>query len=78
MQPVKKQEAIIDKWGLEFDGDNNKLAVEDIVFRLERLQSQYGVSWKEVLDNFHLLVEGAAEKWYWLLIQTNYVTEWST
>lgn len=68
----------IDKWGLEFDGDSNRLAVEDFVFRLERLQAQYGVSWKEVLDNFHLLVKGAAEKWYWLFIQTNYVSEWST
>lgn len=68
----------IDKWGLQFDGDTNKLAVEDFVFRVERLQQQYNVSWKEVLDNFHLFMKGMAEKWYWLYIQTNYVTEWET
>lgn len=68
----------IDKWGLEFDADNNKLTARDFVFRLERLQSQYGVPWKDVLDNFHLLVKGNAEKWYWLFIQTNYVSQWAT
>lgn len=68
----------IDKWGLEFDGNTKKLAVEDFVFRVERLQKKYNASWEEVLDNFHLFVKGVAEKCYWLFIQTNYVSEWAT
>ncbi|GBO99563.1 hypothetical protein EVAR_70159_1 [Eumeta japonica] len=68
----------IDKWGLEFNGNSSKLAVEDFIFRIERFKHQYQVSWDDVMDNFHLFVKGAAEKWYWLFIQTNLVTEWET
>lgn len=66
----------IDKWNIVFDGNPDKLYVEDFVFRVEHLQRHHGCSWKEVIRDFHRLLRGDAEDWYWLTIDTKPIRGW--
>lgn len=66
----------VDRWGLQFDGDSSRLAVEVFIFRLEHMQSRYGLPWDEILRDFHLLLSGAAKNWFWLHIKTNADLNW--
>lgn len=66
----------VDRFGLRFDGNENHLSIESFVFRLEYCQRQYQIPWKEILDDFHLLVVGPALDWYWLHVETTRVTQW--
>lgn len=66
----------IDKWGLNFDGNNLRMSVEDFIFRLERLQAQYDIPLEELERDFHLLLSGPAKDWYWLFVQTNVGVKW--
>lgn len=66
----------IDKWNIVFDGNPEKLYVEDFVFRVEYLQRYHGCSWKEVIRDFHRLLKGGAEDWYWLTIDTKPIRGW--
>lgn len=66
----------VDKFGFKFDGNPSGLSVEDFVFRLEHLQSQYQITWEEIYSDFHLLVSDMARNWYWLQIKSKMVTDW--
>lgn len=68
----------VDKFGLEFKGGNDQLSVEEFIFRLEHMQRQYGIPWQEILRDFHLLVAGTVRQWYWALLQTTVISDWST
>ncbi|KAI8118546.1 hypothetical protein CVS40_9832 [Lucilia cuprina] len=46
----------IDKWGLIFDGNNLRMSVEDFIFRIERLQTQYETPVGRVRQRLHLLL----------------------
>ncbi|KAI8115899.1 hypothetical protein CVS40_11952 [Lucilia cuprina] len=66
----------IDKWGLIFDGNNLRMSVEDFIFRIERLQTQYEIPVEELERDFHLLLSGPAKDWYWLFVQTHFGVKW--
>lgn len=66
----------VDKLGLIFDGNSPNMDVEDFLFRLEHLQTQYCIPWSEIVRDFHLLMSGAAWKWYWLFLNENRNCEW--
>ncbi|KAH8404980.1 hypothetical protein KR215_002322, partial [Drosophila sulfurigaster] len=51
-------------------------AVEDFVFRIEFLQRQYQCPWREVLRDFHVLLEGRAREWYWMHVRHSRVDSW--
>ncbi|XP_041566041.1 uncharacterized protein LOC121467809 [Drosophila elegans] len=59
----------VEKWEIYFDGDPNKMMVEDFVFWVEFLRRQSRCSWDEVLDSFHHLVRGKAAEWYWQFVR---------
>lgn len=68
----------VDKFGLEFKGGNDQLSVEEFIFRLEHMQRQYRIPWQEILRDFHLLVAGTVKQWYWALLQTTVISDWTT
>jgi len=41
------------------------MTVESFLFRADRLQELYDLSRQQVFHEFHLLLTGAATKWYW-------------
>jgi len=40
------------------------MTIESFLFRVDRLQELYDLSRQQVLREFHLLLAGAATKWY--------------
>lgn len=66
----------IDKFGINFDGNVQRLTVEEFIFRLECLQAQYAIPWEEVLRDFRLLVSGPALEWFWHSQKTKYFRDW--
>lgn len=67
----------VDKFGINFDGNIQRLTIEEFIFRLECLQAQYAIPWEEVLRDFRLLVSGPALEWFWHSQKTRYFQEWS-
>jgi len=45
------------------------MIVESFLFRVDRLQELYDLSRQQVFREFHLLLAGAATKWYWQLME---------
>jgi len=45
------------------------MTVESFLFRFDRLQELYGLGHQEVFREFHILLTGAATKWYWQLME---------
>ncbi|KAH8236097.1 hypothetical protein KR032_002142, partial [Drosophila birchii] len=78
--PERREEAVrgvrIEKWEIFFDGDPNKLAVEDFVFRVEYLQRQSRCSWDQVLGSFYQLMRGQAAEWYWQFVRESPPQTW--
>lgn len=68
----------VEKFGVVFDGNQNKLSVDDFVFRVEHLQWSNQIPWNEVLRDFHLLVSGEAHEWYWLQVKGGKVPNWES
>lgn len=68
----------LDKWGLKFDGSNKTLTVEDFVFRVELLRTDYNCPWDVLLKGFHHLVTGNASSWFWAFRMKNPTYEWHT
>lgn len=66
----------VERFGLNFNGNRNRLAVEDFILRLEHLQLKYAIPWPEILKEFHLLVSETALDWYWLQVGGNNVHDW--
>lgn len=58
-------------WGLKFSGDRNSMPVGDFLFRIENLRQRYQVERQQILDNFHLLIEGKADEFYWEIIRSS-------
>jgi len=52
---------------LKFDGSGRGMTFESFLFRVDRLQELYGR--QQVFREFHLLLAGAATKWYWQLME---------
>lgn len=66
----------IDKFGLNFNGNTRQMSIDTFIFRLEHLQEQYKIPWSEVLRDFHVLVSGQAEEWFWLGVKTRQFCDW--
>jgi len=45
------------------------MTVESFLFHVDRLQELYDLSRQQVFREFHLLLAGAATKWYWQLMK---------
>ena len=45
--------------------------LERFLFRVETLQKKHNISGEELYANFHLLLEGQAQEWYWLYMEEN-------
>lgn len=56
-------------WSLKYDGSQKSIPVERFLFRVETLQKRHGISSDELYANFHLLLEGRAQEWYWLYME---------
>ncbi|KNC30758.1 hypothetical protein FF38_11769 [Lucilia cuprina] len=66
----------VDKWDISFDGDTDKLNIEDFIFRIEYLQKYHACPWRELCGEFHKLLKGDAKDWYWLLVQQKTIETW--
>ncbi|XP_062139335.1 uncharacterized protein LOC133847991 [Drosophila sulfurigaster albostrigata] len=66
----------LERWNVRFDGADSTHAVEDFVFCIEFLQRQYQCPWREVLRDFHVLLEGRAREWYWMHVRHSRVDSW--
>lgn len=47
------------------------MSIESFIFRIETLQKKNGLSHDQLLTNFHHLVSGPAERWYWQYLEEN-------
>lgn len=75
-QIFRSEKIRVERFGLRFDGNSNNLSVDDFIFRLEYLQTQYNMLWSEIIRDFHLLVTGPAGNWYWLWLNNNRTANW--
>ncbi|XP_036347598.1 uncharacterized protein LOC118756975 [Rhagoletis pomonella] len=65
------------KWQpILLQGQRDKITLEDFIFLLGHLRLQYGYSWEDMMREFHHLLAGDAQEWYWLFIKTNHVSDW--
>ncbi|KAI8116940.1 hypothetical protein CVS40_11085 [Lucilia cuprina] len=58
----------LEKWKIVYDGTGSVL---DFLFKVETLTSRTRCSDEHLLSNFHVLLEGRAEQWYWLFMKQN-------
>lgn len=58
----------LEKWRISYDGTGS---VSDFLFKVETLRNRSRCSDEHLLANFHVLVGGRAEKWYWLFMKQN-------
>lgn len=68
----------LDRWGICFDGTSKSISAEDFVFRVEILKRNYNLSWPDIIKNFHLLLGGIAQNWFWQFLRTNPRSDWRT
>ncbi|KAH8285834.1 hypothetical protein KR018_011996, partial [Drosophila ironensis] len=52
------------------------ISAEDFLFRVEHLQSRYGMPWADLMRDFHRLLADSAAEWYWLLIRSKPPRNW--
>lgn len=58
----------LEKWKISYDGVGS---VSDFLFKVETLCARTKCSDEHLLSNFHVLLEGKAENWYWLFTRQN-------
>uniref|UniRef100_A0A1B0GD97 Retrotransposon gag domain-containing protein n=1 Tax=Glossina morsitans morsitans TaxID=37546 RepID=A0A1B0GD97_GLOMM len=59
----------LNRWHLKFDGSGKGLTVESFIFRTERFRQQQHLSHEDLFAEFHCLMAGQANKWYWQLME---------
>jgi len=69
LQGPRPKDVRLDRWNLKLDGSGRGMTVESFLFRVDRLQELYDLSRQQVFCEFHLLLAGAATKWYWQLME---------
>lgn len=60
---------IMRSWGLRFDGEKNGISVSDFLFRVETHKNRHHMDWDVIVDNFHLLIAGRADEFFWQLLR---------
>jgi len=68
-QGPRPKDVRLDRWDFKFDGSGRGMTVESFLYRVDRLQELYDLSRQQVFREFHLLLAGAATKWYWQLME---------
>uniref|UniRef100_A0A1A9ZNY5 Retrotrans_gag domain-containing protein n=1 Tax=Glossina pallidipes TaxID=7398 RepID=A0A1A9ZNY5_GLOPL len=68
-ESARRRNVDLNRWHLKFDGSGKGLTVESFIFRIERLRQQQQISHEDLFVEFHCLVAGQANKWYWQLIE---------
>ncbi|KAI8116446.1 hypothetical protein CVS40_11482 [Lucilia cuprina] len=68
----------LEKWGIKFDGTSKSLTVEDFVFRIETLRSDYNCTWDILMKGFHHLMTGTASTWFWSFRMKHPSCDWHT
>ena len=58
----------LEKWKIIYDGNGS---VSDFLFKVETLSRRSKCSEEQLLNNFHVLLEGKAETWYWWYMKNN-------
>lgn len=58
----------LEKWKIIYDGNGS---VSDFLFKVETLSKRSKCSEEHLLNNFHVLLEGKAETWYWWYMKNN-------
>lgn len=58
----------IEKWKITYDGSGS---ISDFLFKVETLCARTRCSDEHLLSNFHVLLEGKAQQWYWLFTKQN-------
>lgn len=62
----------LEKWKISFDGSGS---VSEFLFKVETLSARTKCSSDHLLSNFHVLLNGKAEQWYWRYTkQTSIIT----
>lgn len=60
----------MEKWKISFDGRDS---VSDLIFKVETLTKRTRCSDEHLISNFHVLLDGKAEQWYWLFTKQNII-----
>ncbi|XP_050745818.1 uncharacterized protein LOC127011782 [Drosophila biarmipes] len=68
-QGPRSRDVRLDMWNQKFNGSGRGMTVGSFLFRVDRLQELYDLNPQQVFREFHLLLTGAATKWYWQLIK---------
>lgn len=58
----------LDRWNIKYDGTDN---VSDFLFKVDRLQSSSSYTDEQVTANFHTLLSGRPNKWFWGFLRRN-------
>ncbi|KAI8114969.1 hypothetical protein CVS40_12746 [Lucilia cuprina] len=58
----------LEKWKITYNGSGS---VSDFLFKVETLCARSRCPDDHLLSNFHVLLEGKAEEWYWLFTKQN-------
>jgi len=59
----------LNKWQLKFDGSSKEMTVESFFFRLEHIAETRGVPSSYLFKNFHVLLTGSANQFFWQLLE---------
>lgn len=65
----KNKLKIIKDWGLKYDGSSKSIPIERFLFRVETLQKRHEISQEDLCANFHVLLDGTAQEWFWLYME---------
>lgn len=76
--PLDKITSIIQNWNLKFDGSSNGLNVEEFLYRLKSLTSDYfNGDYSVICRNLNSLLTGKARDWYWRYHKQVQYIEWN-
>lgn len=63
---------LVKTWGIKFTGEKHGMPVGDFLFRIETHRQRHRMTWKQIVENFHIMVEGRADAFYWQMYRYNY------
>lgn len=68
--PVNKMGNPAKKWNFRFDGTNQGMSIDTFLYKVDKLLDGDRVPEEEFLQNFHRLLSGRADTWYWAHVRT--------
>lgn len=55
----------VSRWQLSFNGTSASLSIEDLIYRLDKMQRTEHVTAAYMARNIHRILKGKADLWYW-------------